>query len=274
MDERLVLMRSAMGLLVRQAAKSGAMKATALVGDSPLYFVNFLLRLLRVVVLLTLWHSLLPAHGSTSGLTLAQVLTYTVMGEAVEQLLACRTWMEDSFWSGAIATRFLRPMGIFSQFTAEMMGPIVLGIVLFSLPLLALSPWLGVDPRPANAVAGLLFLVSLGLAVAVSLAMEYIFSGVAVAIQVHPYAINSLRAAVWAVLSGAFLPLALLPRGLGRVFEWLPFAATASTPLKIYIGSGRPLPSIALQAGWAVLLWPLAIWLWRRNRERMVGYGG
>ena len=250
------------------------MKATAIIGDSPLYLFNYVLRLLRVVVLLTLWRSLLPAHGATSGLTLSQVLTYTVMGEAVEELLACRTWLEDSFWSGAIATRYLRPMGVFSQFTAEMMGPIVLGSALFSLPLLALSPLLGVDPLPASGGAGLLFLVSLILAVAVSLAIEYIFSGIAVAIQVHPYAINSLRAAVWTVLSGAFLPLALLPWGLGRVFEWLPFAATASTPLKIYIGSGAALPMLAIQAVWAALLWPFAIWLWRVNRERMVAFGG
>ena len=263
-----------MGLLMRQVGKSAAMKATATLGDNPLFLFNYLLRLLRVVVLLTLWRSLLPAHGATSGLTLRQVLTYTVLGEAVEQLLACRTWLEESFWNGTIATRYLRPMGIFSQFTAEMMGPIAMGIVFFSLPLMALAPMLGVDPLPADFGAGMLFLVSLGLAVVVSLAMEYIFSGFAVAMQIHPYAINSLRAAVWAVLSGAFLPLALLPWGLGRVFEWLPFAATASAPLKIYIGSGVPLSLIALQVAWAGVLWPVAIWLWRRNRERMVAFGG
>lgn len=261
-------------LWLRQVVKSAMMKATGTVGDSPLFLVNYLLRLLRVVVLLTLWRSLLPAHGATSGLTLAQVLTYTVMGEATEDLLACRTWLEDSFWSGAITTRYLRPMGLFTQFSSEMMGPIVLGIGLFSTPLLALSPLLGVDPLPVNIGAAALFAISLCLAVSVSLAIEYIFSAFAIAVKMHPFAINSLRAAVWAVLSGAFLPLALLPWGLGRVFEWLPFAATASTPLKIYVGSGAPLPMIAVQLGWTALLWPVAIWMWRVNQERMVAYGG
>ena len=263
-----------MGLFFRRVTKSAVMKATAIMGDSPLFLVNYLMRLLRVVVLLTLWRSLLPTHGTTSGLTLGQVLTYTVVGEAAAELLACRTWLEDSFWSGAIATRYLRPMGIFMQFTAEMMGPIVLGIACFSVPLLALSPLLGVDPLPANLGAGALFLVSLALAVTICLAIEYLFSGFAVAIQMHPYAINGMRAAIWAVLSGAFLPLDLLPWGLGRVFEWLPFAATASTPLKIYIGRGAPLPMMAVQVGWVGLLWPIAIWVWNVNRERMVAYGG
>ena len=267
-------MQRTLFLWLRQVVKTAIMKATATIGDSPLFLLNYLLRLLRVIVLLTLWRALLPAHGTTAGLTLRQVLTYTLLGEAVEQLLACRTWLESAFWSGTIATRFLRPMGLFTQFTSEMMGPIALGLGLFSLPLLVLSPLLHIDPLPASALSGALFLVSLSLAVAVSLAIEYVFSAIAIAIQMHPYVINSMRAGVWAVLSGAFLPLALLPWGLGHVFEWLPFAATASAPLKIYVGSGNPLPMLGIQVFWTLTLWPLAVWLWRLNRERMVGYGG
>lgn len=263
-----------MGLFLRRVTKSAVMRAMAIIGDSPLFFANFLMRLLRVVVLLTLWKSLLPTQGATSGLTLAQVLTYTVLGEAMEELLACRTWLEDSFWNGSIATRYLRPMGILMQFSAEMLGPVSVGLICFSLPLLAIAPLLGVNPLPASPLAALLFVVSIGLAVAISLAMEYLFTGFAVAMQMHPYAINSMRAAVWAVLSGAFLPLALLPWHLERIFEWLPFAATASTPLKIYIGSGSPLPMLGLQVVWVAVLWPMALALWRANRERMVAYGG
>jgi ABC-type uncharacterized transport system permease subunit len=31
---------------------------------------------------------------------------------------------------------------------------------------------------------------------------------------------------------------------------------------------------IALQLAWACVLWPLAGWLWRANREKVVGFGG
>jgi ABC-type uncharacterized transport system permease subunit len=31
---------------------------------------------------------------------------------------------------------------------------------------------------------------------------------------------------------------------------------------------------MASQVVWAVVLWPLADWLWRANREKLVGYGG
>jgi ABC-type uncharacterized transport system permease subunit len=75
------------------------------------------------------------------------------------------------------------------------------------------------------------------------------------------------------VLSGVLLPLALLPWGLGTIFDYLPFAATASTPLRIYVGTGAA-PLLLVQLGWSILLWPLALWLWAANRERVVGYGG
>jgi ABC-type uncharacterized transport system permease subunit len=76
------------------------------------------------------------------------------------------------------------------------------------------------------------------------------------------------------VLSGAVVPLALLPWGLGGALEWLPFASVAWAPLAIYTGMGDATRLIALQAFWALALWPLAGWLWRANREKVVGYGG
>jgi ABC-type uncharacterized transport system permease subunit len=48
----------------------------------------------------------------------------------------------------------------------------------------------------------------------------------------------------------------------------------AWAPLAVYTGTGQPLPLMASQLVWAVVLWPLAAWLWRANREKLVGYGG
>jgi ABC-2 type transport system permease protein len=58
------------------------------------------------------------------------------------------------------------------------------------------------------------------------------------------------------------------------VFGWLPFAAMASAPLRIYTGTGDPVPLLLLQLGWSVALWPVAYWSWNRNRQRLVSYGG
>ena len=54
------------------------------------------------------------------------------------------------------------------------------------------------------------------------------------------------------MLSGAVIPLALLPWGLGDVLEWLPFASLAWAPLSIYTGIGDAPRLIALQVFWAL----------------------
>ena len=42
---------------------------------------DFGLRLLRVALLLSLWRTVLPETGTTSGMTRAAVLTYTLISE-------------------------------------------------------------------------------------------------------------------------------------------------------------------------------------------------
>jgi ABC-2 type transport system permease protein len=116
--------------------------------------------------------------------------------------------------------------------------------------------------------------ISLCLAVVVGLAMEVLFGALTVALEQPVWLIDRARTAIATLLSGSLLPLAFYPWGLGDVFSWLPFAAMAWAPLAIYTGVGQPLPLMASQVVWAVVLWPLADWLWRANREKLVGYGG
>lgn len=258
----------------RKYLKTASLAATSYVGDSPLFLADYLLRLLRVAVLLSLWRVILAGRGEESGLTLGAVLTYTLVAEVFAEPLNVRTELQTALWDGSIATRMLQPLGVFGHFAAEMFGRWWFGFVVFSLPLLVCAPLLGVDPRPASLGAGVLFGVSLVLAVSVGLAVEYIFGALMVALQLNLWAIVQVRSALSTLLSGALLPLALLPWGLGEAFGWLPFAAMASAPLRIYTGTGEPLSLMALQLGWSLILWPLAVWLWRANRERFVAYGG
>jgi ABC-2 type transport system permease protein len=253
--------------------KTAAMSAGD-VGENPLFIMDYAMRLLRVVVLLALWRTILAGREAVGAMPLATVLTYTVVAEVFGQQLAVTTTLSEAFWEGTLVLRFLRPMGLVRQFAAEMSGRWALHFALFSVPLVLAAPLLGVDPRPATPVAGALFVVSLCLAVVVGLAMEVLFGALTVALEQPVWLIDRARTAIATLLSGSLLPLAFYPWGLGDVFSWLPFAAMAWAPLAIYTGVGQPLPLMASQLVWAVVLWPLADWLWRANREKLVGYGG
>lgn len=260
---------------LRGYLKTAAMAASGVMGDDSLFLVNYLMRLLRVALFFSLWRLILHGRGEIAGYTLGMTLTYTLISEVCRDLLECRTWLEMGFWDGSVSTRFLRPMGIFAQFAAEWSGAIAFHFVFFSLPLLLLAPLFGVNPFPPNLQAGLLFILSLALAVFTGLGLEYLFSGVAIALRLHPYVFNRMRGALGELLSGALLPFAFLPFGLGKVFAYLPFAGQASTPLSIYVGGANDAPRLmALQVFWGAALWIGASQLWNRNREKVIAYGG
>jgi len=254
--------------------KTAAMAATSFVGDSPLFLLDYLLRFLRVAVLLSIWRTILAGKGEVSGMTMESVLTYTLIAEVFAEQLSPRTGLDLAIWNGSIATRFLHPIGTFEEFASEAFGKWILGFCMFSLPLLAFSPLLGVNPLPESAEAGGLFILSLTLAISVGLAIEFIFGALMVSLELNMWALYQIRGAVTTLLSGALLPLPLLPWRIGDAFAWLPFASMASAPLRIYTGTGEALQLIAIQAGWSVILWPVAHFLWRASRERMVSYGG
>jgi ABC-type uncharacterized transport system permease subunit len=259
---------------VRRCAKTAVLAATSAIGDSPLFLVDYVLRLLRVLVLLSLWRTIFGQHGATSGYTLQAVLTYTLISAVFAEQLACRTGLDAAFWEGNMAMRALRPMGFAAQFASDMCGRWIPGLCLFSLPLLLCAPLLGASALPAGPDMAGWFLPSLALSVVVGLALEFVFAGLVLALDQGVWVVSRIRQALTLVLSGALLPLALLPWGLGAIFGWLPFASMASAPLRIYTGTGDPLPLLATQACWAAVLWIMARWIWAANRERLVAYGG
>ena len=254
--------------------KTAAMAATGLISEGPLFLFDYGLRFLRVAVLLALWRTILEGRGEAGGMTLAEVLTYTLIAEVFAEQIAASAGLEEAFWNGTAANRYLRPMGVFAQSAAEMAGRWTVGLLLFSVPLLLAAPLLGVNPLPASGAAFGLFGVSLALAVAVGLALDFLFASLMLYLEMNIWILAQVRGAVGTLLSGAMLPLPLLPWGLGEVFQWLPFASMASAPLRIYTGTGDPHLLIAIQAFWAAALWPLASRLWLASRERVVSYGG
>lgn len=250
------------------------MGGTGLVGEGPLFLADFALRLLRVLVWLSLWRLVFASRSEAGGMSLAQVLTYALLSEAFGELLACKTWIESSFWSGSITTRYVRPMGVLAQFVAEASGRWAVGLLFFSVPLLCAGPLMGIQIGPVSASTGALFVLSLVLAVGVGLAIEFLTAAGAVWFELHPSVVCQARDALSVVLSGALVPLALMPWGIGRVLEWLPFASMASAPLRIYAGAPDAGRLLILQAGWIVVPWSLTVMAWTKSRERMVCFGG
>jgi len=263
---------------LRQSMATAVVSGTGYLGENPLVVLDYLLRVARVAILLTLWRTIYAAHAASTpvsaSMPLHALLTYTLIAEVFADQLACRTTLDDAVWSGTIIVKFLTPMSTAMQFAAEMAGRWMVNFTLCSLPLLLLAPLFGIDPRPANGAAGFFFVVSLTLAIANGLAQEFIFGAGQIMLDLPVWLVGTLRTALIALLSGAVIPLALFPAGAGELFQWLPFASMASAPLRIYTATGDAVPLLLVQAGWVAALCPVAVWSWRSCREKLVGYEG
>jgi len=266
--------RPLFGLEGRQWRATAWLAASAHVGDSRLFVFDYAIRGLRVAILISIWIMVVGARPDASPLALPALLAYTVVAEAFSQAIHLETGLANAFWQGTLVNYFLRPVGVVRQFAAEGSGRVVLDFALFSLPLFGVSAAFGLAVLPVSITAALWFALSLVLSVAVGLAIEFIAGAIALLSDQPIWLIENVRRALSRVLSGAVLPLAILPFGLGDVLEWLPFAATAWAPPAIYTGFESAPRLVAPQLAWALVLWPLALGLWQRNREKVVAYGG
>jgi ABC-2 type transport system permease protein len=259
--------------LLRSCWKTAVMESMSLTGESAYFIIGYLFRLARVVVLLALWRTILAGKSDTA-LTLEAVLTYTLIAEIFAEQLTPRTEIEWAMHDGGIATRFLQPMSLVAQFVSLMVGRWLFGLAFCSLPLLLAASWLGVNPAPASLTAALWFAPSLVLTIAIGVALDFCFAASFSLLEGSAYLVAQVRIALTSLLSGAVIPLAFLPYPIGDVLQWLPFASLASAPLRIYTGTGESAFLIVVQLAWAIALWPLALGLWRLNRERLALYGG
>lgn len=228
-----------------------------------------LLRAAYLVPLVFFWRSLF-SRGVNVGMTLPQMLTYTWLSSLLDEQLNVRTpasdWLGGDFFLAACK----RPTSILGDFAAQTVGGWVQMLVLFSLPMAVLAPLFGVRLIPASGW----FFVSLPLTVSLGFAFDFLFSCLILRLKNATWLAHSIRSAIMYLFSGAFIPFALMPFGLGNVLQAFPFGSLAGAPLAIFAGIQKPAGVIPLQVLWNLLLWPLTAFVFRKSRERMVSYGG
>ena len=231
---------------------------------------NYMLRLLRIVIMMILWRELFLHGADTGGMTLDQVLSYTLMSAVLEPLLDVRTPVSDWLHSGSILSNYIRPMGVFTQLTLHTIGGWIQPLVVFSLPALAAGMLLGISVKPATAwvFASLLMAISEGFAV------DYLFACVLIRMKNLSWTVHSLRNALTLLLTGSVIPFSMLPWGLGRILQYTPLGTLAGSVLAIYVGAGNVEAILMAQVAWNLILWPLAFYCFGRSRERIMSYGG
>jgi len=233
--------------------------------------------LLQVYLLKVVWTAVYSNRGSVSGVPLATLISYLTLANLQVRVMLCEVtdYVYERVREGTIAQDLVRPVGLLPQLASIQVGRTAgaLPLVLVALPAAAFLGGLAPPASPANAG---LYVVSVTLAYAISLAAALVLS-LLVFWTFETHGVTAIYAFVTQFFAGALVPLWLFPEGLRVVAEFLPFQAVAYLPLSIYLGrleGADAIRALGIQALWVLLLCSAAMVLWRRATRRIVIQGG
>jgi len=232
-------------------------------------FPQILMKVVYLVPLMFIWR-VITTNGIDAGMTLTQLLTYTYVNALLGNQLIVDTFLTDWDFDTRGAALFTRPMSVFGQVISRTVGEWVPTLILFSLPMAALSPLFGIAilPRTVWVLPSLLLCISLGFA------LEFITFCIILRLRNVAWLTSMIRQAVVSFFSGTVIPFRILPFGLDRWMHFQPFGGLGGAVLSLHVGTASPMQILPAQLVWNVIFWAVAIIWFKQSKERLVSFGG
>ena len=185
----------------------------------------------------------------------------------------------DAILSGSIAYELARPVDLYGRWYAQAAAGRLSRAALRCLPVLFVAFMLPGPmrmPGPAGPAQLLLFLLSMGLSLAVVVGFSMLIH-ISAFYTISPVGVRVMAAVTADILAGGTVPLPFFPPALRAVAELLPFAAMQNMPLRIYSGhiaGMEALRGMGLQFFWALaLIGAGRVWM-KRALRRVTVQGG
>jgi len=238
--------------------------------------VVWLLTTTMPLVSLALWASVGADHAPR-GWTEAHFVSYFLVTLVVRQVTGSWVVWELTFEirSGALATKLLRPIPPVVDYAARNLSAVPLRW-LACAPIVALflrGEAVNLLLHPVDLAA---FAVSLGLAWAINFSIMLAIGALAFFVQ-SAQSLYQAYMVLFMVLSGYLVPLSFLPPRWQVLADALPFAQTLAVPVSIGTGAlsgAGALRAVAIQGGWALGGWALALVIWSRGVRKYAAFGG
>jgi ABC-2 type transport system permease protein len=236
-------------------------------------FTNTIFGFLQAYILLAVFRH----RADIGGYDAADAVTYAWLAQALIMTVYIFGWFELALRirDGSIATDLARPLSPLRYWLAFDLGrapyhflfrgvpPFVIGALVFDIN----YPSIG---------DALVFIVSVALAVVISLAFRFLYNSAAFWLLDYRGVAN-IAITVSLFFSGMLLPLRFFPHWLALISHALPFQAIIQVPIDIYLGKhhGAALVGVlALQVAWALVLLGLARVVLEAGTRKLVIQGG
>lgn len=239
----------------------------------------FLLQLSNVVVpliSLLVWRAALTS-GADLGVGQAYLDSYFLSVSVVAMATASWTapFLAAAIRTGELNRALLRPISPHVDALANNLGEKIVKIVLL-VPVVVVVVLLLPD-RPAVPGGPATWLLA-GVAVLLAALLAFAFDIARASLAFWFEDITGFTIAtdlIRTVLSGAVVPLALMPSGLAAVMAWQPFRFFVSFPIEVAFDqtAGGLVLGFAQQVGWLVIMVGSAAGLWRLGLRRYSAAG-
>jgi len=249
------------------------------------YRWNFAFRgffsLFHLIVVFTLWTAAYQGQDSIGGFSIGQTLTYFVLILALQFLIGAFNedyQISEEIRNGLINQFLLKPINYFAyRFSIFVAARLVSGLLIV-LPLLLAYPflkdylvlpteawrlWLGIPALMLSAVIQFSIAFCFGL-------MSFWF------LEIQSFVILSF--AIETLLGGQVFPLDLMPAGLYKVSQYLPYYYQMYFPAAIFTGrihsASEVVSGLGIQVIWAAALLLIGKTLWARGLRHHTAVGG
>lgn len=248
-----------------------------------IYRVSFWLNLIYTFLMMYsvgyVWRALYAANPSVTGVPLPQMISYAVLGVALEAILHPRNgpqrYIMEQVRKGTIEMDIMKPIDFQFYMFAKNIGGIAVRFLFLVLPSLIAAFFLFSLELPGlPAFFG--FLCSLICSVIVSFFMNFIL-GLLSMVTMNIRNINWGYNALLRFFSGQMVPLWIFPSVLGVISDFLPFRCIYAIPMSIYIGNYAGmdmLGALTVQFTWIFVLWLTSRLLMKRAFTRVMIQGG
>ncbi len=250
--------------------------------NSVIYRVEFWLRFISIFLWMYtvswVWRVLYTQRPAAFGVSLQQMVTYGVLGMALETFLDVgpEWYMANQVRTGAIDTDLMKPLDFHLHMLARSSGEMLFSLAVLALPTFTVGFYFFGLQFPADVTAGLLFCVSLVLGFLVLFHLGFLL-GTLVLVTLDIRSISWAYYSLVSFFAGQMVPLWLFPSYLRSFAELLPFKSIYYIPASIYIGTltgQEALRAIGFQLIWVVVLLFFTRWAWGRTDARLVSQGG
>ncbi|WP_406006081.1 ABC-2 family transporter protein [Streptomyces sp. NBC_00637] len=240
-----------------------------------------LLRLtVQVLLVASLWHGLYAHTGTTAGMTRDQAVTYAVLAVLASRLreldqYTARDTVIQHMHFGTIVYWYLRPLSPQRYYALRALGEQLYGLA-WALTGYAVCLAADVVDPPRSAAVAAVFALSLLLG-------QWILYYVMLAIdQLCFFTLRNNAAMLILIfaqnlMSGVYAPLWFFPDWFVTLSGFLPFQATLSVPLSLYVGRiplADAVPALLAQAAWVAVLALFTRLVWRLAARRVISQGG